>query len=211
MTTVPPHGAKVVIVTGASHGIGAGVAMCFRRAGYAVVVNSRSIAQTDDHDLLAVQGDISEPATAQLVVDEALDRFGRIDTLINNAGLYMSKRFTEYTPGDFAAMLSVNLAGFFHITQRVIRQFVVQRRGHVVNITTSLVDHARSSTPSALTSLTKGGVDGVTRSLAIEYAAAGIRVNAVARESSRHLSATPRPTDPWRTATRSAASLRSRT
>ena len=167
-------------MTGASQGIGAGLAAGFRRAGYAVVATSRSIAASEDADLLTVQGDITQAETAQRVVGEALDRFGRIDSLVNNAGIFISKPFTEYTPDDFAAIAAVNLAGFFHITQLAIRQMVDQGGGHVVNISTSLVDHASSESPSALTSLTKGGLAAVTRSLAIEYASRGVRVNAVA-------------------------------
>ena len=113
-------------------------------------------------------------------MQQALDRFGRIDTLVNNAGIFIGKPFTDYTADDLAAMLAVNLAGFFHITQRVLRQMLVQGGGHVVNMTASIVDHARASAPSGLAALTKGGLDAVTRSLAIEYAAAGIRVNAIA-------------------------------
>jgi NAD(P)-dependent dehydrogenase (short-subunit alcohol dehydrogenase family) len=113
-------------------------------------------------------------------VERALERFGRIDTLINNAGVFIAKPFTEYTPEDYDAVVRVNLGGFFHITQRVVRQMLVQGGGHVVNITTSLVDHARSDSHSALTSLTKGGLAAVTRALAIEYATRGVRVNAVA-------------------------------
>ena len=170
----------VAVVTGASHGIGAGLVTAFRGAGYAVVGTSRSIEHRDEPDFVTVRGDIAEAATAQLVVDRALDRFGRIDTLVNNAGIFLAKPFTEYTTDDFAAMSAVNLAGFFHITQRAIRQMVAQRRGHVVNVTTSLVDHASSTAPSALTSLTKGGLAAVTRALATEYASRGVRVNAVA-------------------------------
>jgi NAD(P)-dependent dehydrogenase (short-subunit alcohol dehydrogenase family) len=179
MTPTPPAPQKVAIVTGASRGIGAGIAAGFRRTGYAVVGTATSIERSDANDLLTVAGDIADPATAERVVEQALDRFGRIDTLVNNAGVYIGKRFTEYTVDDLATML-VNLSGFFHITQPVIRQMSSQGSGHIVNITASLVDHARSSSPSALASLTKGGLDAVTRSLAIEYAAAGIRVNAVA-------------------------------
>ena len=127
-----------------------------------------------------MRGDIAQAETAQRVVGEALDRFGRIDSVVNNAGIFISKPFTEYTPDDFAAITAVNLAGFFHITQLAIRQMVEQGGGHVVNISTSLVDHASSESPSALTSLTKGGLAAVTRSLAIEYASRGVRVNAVA-------------------------------
>ena len=171
---------KVAIITGASQGIGAGLATAFRRAGYAVVGTSRSIRPSDESDFLTVQGDIAEVETAQRVVEQALDRFGRIDSLINNAGIFIGKPFTDYTLDDYAAITAVNLAGFFHITQRAIRQMVAQGSGHVVNITTSLVDHADSKRPSALASLTKGGLAAVTRSLAIEYASRGVRVNAVA-------------------------------
>ena len=180
MNTVRPEVSKVAIVTGASRGIGAGTAAAFRAAGYAVVATARSIQSGDEHDQVTVQGDISEAETAQRVVDQALDRFGRIDTLVNNAGVYIGKPFTDYTLDDFNVMTAVNLAGFFHITQRALRQMVDQGSGHVVNVSTSLVDHARSGSPSALASLTKGGLDAVTRSLAIGYAARGIRVNAVA-------------------------------
>jgi NAD(P)-dependent dehydrogenase (short-subunit alcohol dehydrogenase family) len=171
---------KVAVVTGASRGIGAGVADAFRRAGYAVVATSRSIDASDQSDFLTVRGDIADLETAQRVVELAVQRFGRIDSLIDNAGLFIGKPFTDYTLDDFLAITAVNLAGFFHVTQRVIRQMVNQGRGHIVNVTTSLVDQAESKTPSALTSLTKGGLTAVTRSLAIEYASRGLRVNAVA-------------------------------
>ena len=167
-------------MTGASHGIGAGLVAGFRGAGYAVVGTSRSIAASDDPDVLAVPGDIAEPQTAEHVVEEALGRFGRIDTLVNNAGVFIAKPFTDYTFDEYATAIAVNLAGFFHITQRAIRQMVAQGSGHVVNITASLVDHADSRSPSALAAVTKGGLDAVTRSLATEYASRGVRVNAVA-------------------------------
>jgi NAD(P)-dependent dehydrogenase (short-subunit alcohol dehydrogenase family) len=179
MTAPPPEPKKVAIVTGASQGIGAGISAAFVSAGYSVVATSRSIHPSGEPDLLAVPGDIAEAETAQRVVEQALDRFGRIDTLINNAGIFIGKPFTDYTPDDYVAMTSVNLAGFFHITQRAVRQMVDQGGGHIVNVTSSLVEHARSASPSALTSLTKGGLNAVTRSLAIEYAARGVRVNAV--------------------------------
>jgi NAD(P)-dependent dehydrogenase (short-subunit alcohol dehydrogenase family) len=172
---------KVVIVTGASQGIGAGLVQGFRRAGYAVVGASRSIAPSDASDLLTVRGDIADSETAQSIVDQALNRFGRIDSLINNAGIFISKPFTSYTLEDYRAITAVNLTGFFHMTQSVIRQMLLQGiGGHIVNITTSLVDHAESVNPSALVSLTKGGLAAVTRSLAIEYASHGLRFNAVA-------------------------------
>jgi NAD(P)-dependent dehydrogenase (short-subunit alcohol dehydrogenase family) len=171
---------RVAIVTGASRGIGDGLVAAFRRAGYSVVATSRSISPSDDYDILTVQGNIAEAETAQRVVEQAVDRFGRIDTLINNAGIFIGKAFTDYTLDDYFAISAVNLAGFFHITQPVIRQMLTQGGGHIVNITTSLVDHANSKRPCALASLTKGGLAAVTRSLAIEYASRGVRVNAVA-------------------------------
>jgi NAD(P)-dependent dehydrogenase (short-subunit alcohol dehydrogenase family) len=171
---------RVAIITGASQGIGAGIAAAFRDEGYAVVGTSRSFRTSDDPDFLTVAGDIAEADTAERVVAQALDRFGRIDTLINNAGIFIGKPFTEYTADDFAAVMAVNVAGFFHITQRVVRRMVAQGGGHIVNITTSLVDQPDRDQPSALTSLTKGGVAAVTRALAAEYATRGVRVNAVA-------------------------------
>jgi NAD(P)-dependent dehydrogenase (short-subunit alcohol dehydrogenase family) len=171
---------KVAIVTGASQGIGAGLVAGFRRSGYAVVGTSRSIPVSSEPDFLTVAGDIAEAATAQRIVEQTLERFGRIDSLINNAGIFMSKPFTDYTHEDYAAITAVNLTGFFHITQGVISQMIKQGSGHIVNITTSLVDHADSTSPSALASLTKGGLEAVTRSLATEYASRGVRVNAVA-------------------------------
>src|ERR1700729_2842292 len=171
---------KAVIVTGASQGIGAGLVKSFREKNYRVVANSRSIRPSDDRDILAVAGDISEPETAKRVVEQALSRFGRIDSLVNNAGIFIGKRFTDYTETDFRNMLAVNLAGFFHITQASIPVMERQGAGHVVNITTSLVDPPLSSGPSALASLTKGGLNAVTKALAIEYARRGVRVNAVA-------------------------------
>ncbi|MGA2520273.1 MAG: SDR family oxidoreductase [Acidimicrobiales bacterium] len=178
-TTRAHLGRRVAIVTGASQGIGAGLTDAFLRLGYAVVGTSRSIAPTDRSELVTVRGDITAPATAEAVVTQAMERFGRIDSLVNNAGVFMGKPFTEYTVDDFTAVTKLNLAGFFHITQRVIPHMVAQGSGHIVNITTSLVDNPDARTPAALTSLTKGGLAAVTRSLAIEYASHGVRVNAV--------------------------------
>jgi NAD(P)-dependent dehydrogenase (short-subunit alcohol dehydrogenase family) len=171
---------KVAIITGASHGIGAGLVAGFRGAGYAVVGNARSIGAIAESDYVTVEGDIAQAATARRVVDRALDRFGRIDSLINNAGTFIAKPFTDYTGDDYAAITAVNLAGFFHITQAAIRHMITRGTGHIVNITTSIVDRANSERPSALVALTKGGLAAVTRSLAVEYASHGIRVNAVA-------------------------------
>jgi NAD(P)-dependent dehydrogenase (short-subunit alcohol dehydrogenase family) len=174
-----PPSRRVAIVTGASRGIGAGLAAGLRSAGYAVVGTARSMAQSDEPDFLTVEGDISEVETAERVVAQAIERFGRIDTLINNAGIFIGKPFTDYTLEDYAAITTVNLAGFFHVTQSAIRQMVIQGSGHVVNISTSLVDQADSTKPSALAALTKGGLVAVARSLAIEYASRGVRCNTV--------------------------------
>jgi NAD(P)-dependent dehydrogenase (short-subunit alcohol dehydrogenase family) len=170
---------KVAIITGASQGIGAGLVAGYRGCGYAVVGTARSIEPSDEPGYVTVAGDIAQPETAQRIVDQALDRFGRIDSLVNNAGIFIGKPFTDYTVDDFDAITAVNLAGFFHITQRVIRQMASQGSGHVVNVSTSLVAHPGSDRPSALAVLTKGGLAAVARSLAIEYASRGIRVNAV--------------------------------
>jgi NAD(P)-dependent dehydrogenase (short-subunit alcohol dehydrogenase family) len=170
---------KVAIVTGASRGIGAGIVAAYRREGWAVVANARTMKPSADRGVLPVEGDVSEPATTQRIVGAAVEHFGRIDTLVNNAGVFMSKPFTEYTAHDYAAVVAVNLTGFFNLTQRVIAEMLTRGSGHIVNITTTLVDHADSTVPSVLTSLTKGGVAAATRSLAIEYASRGIRVNAV--------------------------------
>ena len=129
--------------------------------------------------MLTVEGDVSEPATTDRIISGALESFGRIDTLINNAGLFISKPFTDYTADDYAAVVGVNLTGFFRLTQRAIAEMLKRGSGHIVNITTTLADYANSSTPSVLTSLTKGGLASATKSLAIEYASRGIRVNAV--------------------------------
>jgi NAD(P)-dependent dehydrogenase (short-subunit alcohol dehydrogenase family) len=171
---------KVAIVTGGSQGIGAGVVEAYRHRNWAVVSNALSIKPSEDPDLLTVEGDISEPATSERIVGQALDRFGRIDTLVNNAGVYMSKPFTDYTAEDYALVTRVNLDGFFWLTQRVIAQMVKQGTGHVVNVSASAGLHAYAGSPSALAALTKGGLAAVTKALAFEYAPKGIRVNAVA-------------------------------
>ena len=170
---------QVAIITGGSQGIGAGLVAAYRRRGWAVVATSRTIKPTGDPAVLTVEGDVSEPATTNRIISGALGRFGRIDTLINNAGVFISKPFTDYTADDYAAVVGVNLTGFFWLTQRAIAEMLKRGSGHVVNITTTLADYANSSTPSVLTALSKGGLAAATRSLAIEYAARGIRVNAV--------------------------------
>jgi len=147
---------KVAIITGASQGIGAGLTKAYRELGYAVIVTARSIGPSEDAGIVAVEGDIADPDTAQRIVDAAIERFGRIDTLINNAGIYIGKPFIDYTVEDFNALIGVNLAGFFHITTRTIKHMLDHGRGHVVNVSTTLVEHADSSRPAALQTLTKG-------------------------------------------------------
>ena len=171
---------KVAVITGASQGIGAALVQAYRSRNYRVVATARSMQPSTDDNVVTVAGDIADRNTAERAIAAGIDRFGRVDTLVNNAGIFIGKPFTDYTPDDFAAMLGVNLAGFFHITQLAIAQMQKQGRGHVVQVSTSLVDHANSGVPAALASLTKGGLNAVTRSLAIEYARRGIRVNAVA-------------------------------
>jgi NAD(P)-dependent dehydrogenase (short-subunit alcohol dehydrogenase family) len=171
---------KVAIITGASRGIGAGLVGAYRKLGYAVVATSRSVDSTDP-EVLAVPGDLSQPGTGAYVVEHALKQFGRIDTLVNDAGAFVAKPFTDYTDEDYDTVAGVNLRGFFDISRGAIVAMLAHGDGgHLVNVTTSLVDHANSQVPAALASLTKGGLTAVTKSLAIEYAARDIRVNAVA-------------------------------
>ncbi|TCC28071.1 SDR family NAD(P)-dependent oxidoreductase [Kribbella speibonae] len=172
---------KVAVITGASQGIGAGLVTAYRKLGYAVVANSRTIARSDDPEVLAVPGDLAEPGVGTRVIDQGLDTFGRIDTLVNNAGVFVAKPFTEYTDEDYDRIVGLNLRGFFDTTRRAMAAMLeTGDGGHVVNITTTFADHAFSSVPSALASLTKGGLNSVTKALATEYAARNIRVNAVA-------------------------------
>lgn len=170
----------VVVITGASQGIGAGLVVGYRRLGYAVVANSRNVTASDDPMVLAVAGDIAQPGVGQRIVDAAVERFGGIRTVVNNAGIFISKPFTEYTDADYDAITGVNLRGFFEVSRAAVSAMLSGGAGgHLVNISTSLVDHADSTRPSALASLTKGGLAAVARSLAIEYASRGVRVNAV--------------------------------
>jgi len=172
---------KVVLITGASQGIGAGLVPAYRELGYAVVANSRSITPSADPQVLAVAGDVAIPGVGARVVAEALARFGRIDSLVNNAGVFVAKPFTDYTDEDYDTMTGVNLRGFFEVTRAAVAAMLERGEGgHIVNVSTSLVDHALAQVPSALASLTKGGLDAVTRSLAVEYAGRGIRANTVA-------------------------------
>jgi NAD(P)-dependent dehydrogenase (short-subunit alcohol dehydrogenase family) len=170
---------KVAVVTGGSQGIGAGIVAGYRQLGWGVVVNALRTKPSEDPDLVTVDGDISEPATTDRIMDAALSRFGRVDTLINDAGLYSGKPFTEYTADDYASVVGVNLTGFFLLTQRAIAEMLDRGSGHVVNISTTLAEYADASRPALLAALTKGGLISATKSLAIEYASRGIRVNAL--------------------------------
>ena len=171
---------KVAAITGASQGIGAALVKAYRDRNYRVVATARSVKPSRDDDILVVPGDIADWKTAERAISEGMAQFGRIDTLVNNAGIFIAKPFTEYTEADYRAIVGVNIAGFFHITQLAIAEMEKRGSGHVVQITTSLVDHAIAGVPSVLASLTKGSLNGATKSLAIEYAKRGIRVNAVA-------------------------------
>ena len=170
---------KVAVITGTSQGIGAALVKAYRDRHYRVVATARSIRPSNDDQILTVPGDIADRKTAERAIAEGVARFGRIDTLVNNAGIFIAKPFTQYTEADYAAILGVNIAGFFHITQLAVAEMEKQGSGHIVQITTSLVDHAMAGVPSVLASLTKGGLAAATKSLAIEYARRGIRVNAV--------------------------------
>ncbi|WP_405064006.1 SDR family oxidoreductase [Kribbella sp. NBC_01505] len=171
---------KVAVVTGASQGIGAGLVAAYRKLGYAVVANSRSITRSDDPLILAVPGDIAESGVGTRVIEQGLEAFGRIDTLVNNAGIFVAKPFTEYTDDEFERIAGINLRGFFETTRRAVTAMLDHEDGgHVVNITTTFAEHALSDVPAALAALTKGGLNSATRSLAIEYAARNVRFNAV--------------------------------
>jgi NAD(P)-dependent dehydrogenase (short-subunit alcohol dehydrogenase family) len=171
---------KVAVITGASQGIGAALVDAYLSRNYRVVATARSINPSNDEKVLAVSGDIADRKTAELAISGGVARFGRIDTLINNAGIFIAKPFTQYTLDDYMAIVGVNVTGFFHITQLAIAEMEKHGSGHVVQITTSLVDHAMTGVPSVLASLTKGSLNAATKSLAIEYADRGIRANAVA-------------------------------
>ena len=171
---------KVAVITGASQGIGAALVTAYQHLGYAVVANSRSIAPASTGTLETVAGDVADPAVADRIVATALERFGRVDTLVNNAGIFVAKPFVDYSAEDYANVKATNLDGFFHLTQNVVRQLLAQGDGgHVVSVTTTLVENPTSKVPSALASLSKGGVAAATKSLAVELAGQGVRVNAV--------------------------------
>jgi NAD(P)-dependent dehydrogenase (short-subunit alcohol dehydrogenase family) len=176
---------KTIIVTGASQGIGAAVANLFLDRGYNVVGNSRRISLKNElqrsDSLAVVDGDIALVSTAEKIVDTAVQRFGSVDALVNNAGIFFVKPFTEYTLEDFRALSSTNLDGFIHATQLAVKQMLSQKSGgSVVSITTSIVDHPLAGVTASVPMITKGGIDAISRSLAMEYAQQGIRVNVVA-------------------------------
>jgi NAD(P)-dependent dehydrogenase (short-subunit alcohol dehydrogenase family) len=171
---------KVAVITGGSQGIGAALVEAYRRCGYGVVSTARSVKPTNDPDVVTVAGDIADRRTAEETISVGLARFGRIDTLVNNAGIFIAKPFTQYSAAEYEAMIGVNTTGFFHMTQLAIGAMERGGAGHVVQITTALAEHADSKVQAALASLTKGGLNAVTKALAIEYAGRGIRVNAVA-------------------------------
>ena len=173
------NGKKVVVITGASQGIGAALVNAYLDRNYRVVATSRSIQPSTNPDMLTVAGDIGDPETGPRVIAAAIEKFGRVDTLVNNAGIFLAGPFTGYSAQHYADVVSTNINGFYHITQAAIAAMEKQGRGHVVSITTSLVDHALSQVPSALASLSKGGINAASQSLAIEYATRGIRVNTV--------------------------------
>ncbi len=176
---------KTAIVTGASQGIGAAVAELLLERGYSVVGNSRHISakkglRHSDH-FAVVDGDIALPQTAERIVATAMERFGSVDALVNNAGIFISKPFTEYTPQDFRALVSTNLEGFLYVTQKFIGQLLASNKpGSIVNITASIAEHPLAVLPASVAMITKGGINAISRSLALEYAKYGIRVNAVA-------------------------------
>jgi NAD(P)-dependent dehydrogenase (short-subunit alcohol dehydrogenase family) len=170
---------RVAIITGGSQGIGAGLVAAYRGLGWAVVANARTMKPSGDPDVLTVEGDITESATAERIIAAALERFGHVDTLVNDAGVFIAKPFTDYTAADYALIAGVNLAGFFWMTQRAITEMLRRGHGHVVNISSTEAVHPTSAEPAVLAALTKGGLEAATRSLAVEYASRGIRVNAV--------------------------------
>ena len=175
---------KTAIVTGASQGIGAALVETFLSRGYRVVANSRNISKANPFaaspNLALVDGDIADPQTAVNTVDTALSRFASVDVLINNAGIFIPKPFTEYTTEDFDALVSTTLAGFLYVSQLSVKQMLRQRSGSIVNVSTTLADHAMAGVPVAVQVMAKGSLHSVTRALALEYAKDGIRVNTVA-------------------------------
>jgi NAD(P)-dependent dehydrogenase (short-subunit alcohol dehydrogenase family) len=179
-----PNTSKTAIITGASRGIGAGLVEAFLERGYNVVANSRNITKTNPFEpspnLALIDGDIGDPSTAATVVDTAVSRFGRIDVLVNNAGVLIPKPFTDYTTGDFNTLVSTTLAGFLYVSQLSVKQMLRQKSGSIINVSTSVVDQPIAGLGAAVQIMVKGGLNAVTRALAIEYAKEGIRINTIA-------------------------------
>jgi NAD(P)-dependent dehydrogenase (short-subunit alcohol dehydrogenase family) len=176
---------KTVIVTGASQGIGAGIVNAFAERGYNVVATSRQVTSSDafraSDQIAVVDGDIGDPETARRVAETAISRFGSIDALVNNAGIFYTKPFIDYTMDDFRKLSSTNLEGFIHLTQRAVRQMLAQKSGgSIVSITTPLIDHPIAGLSASVPMMTKGGIDAISKNIAMEYASDGIRVNTVA-------------------------------
>jgi len=175
---------KTAIVTGASRGIGAGLVEAFLKRGYNVVANSRNITTANPFaaaaNIALVDGDIGHPETAARIVDTAISRFGRIDVLINNAGVFIPKPFPEYTTEDFNTLVSTTLAGFLYVSQLTIKQMLQQKSGSIINVSTSLVDQPIAGAGAAVQIMVKGALNAVTQALAIEYAKEGIRINTIA-------------------------------
>ena len=176
---------KTIVITGASQGIGAGLVNTFARRGYNVVATSRSVSRSSEipasDKVVRVDGDIADPATARKVVETALSRFGRIDALVNNAGIFFAKPFVDYTLDDYRKLAATNVEGFLHLTQLVVRQMVAQKSdGSIVSITTPLISHPIAGMPVSVAMITKGGIEAASKNIAMEYARDGIRVNTVA-------------------------------
>jgi NAD(P)-dependent dehydrogenase (short-subunit alcohol dehydrogenase family) len=173
---------QTAIITGASRGIGAGLVAGFLKEGYNVVATSRHASQslTPSASLVAVDGDIAQQDTAFKVVDAAFGHFGAIDVLVNNAGIVIKKPFIDYTTDDFNALVSTNLLGFFYMTQVVVKQMLKRQSGCVISVSAALADQPFAGDRASVSMLTKGGLNTITRSLAIEYAQQGVRFNAVA-------------------------------
>lgn len=176
---------KTVIVTGASQGIGAGIVNAFAERGYNVVATSRQVTSSDafraSDQIAVVDGDIGDPETARRVAETAISRFGSIDALVNNAGIFYTKPFIDYTMDDFRKLSSTNLEGFIHLTQRAVKQMLAQKSGgSIVSITTPLIDHPIAGLSASVPIMTKGGIDAISKNISMEYASDGIRVNTVA-------------------------------
>jgi len=175
---------QTAVITGASSGIGLGLARGFLAAGFQVLANSRNISRAKtlsaSDNLMLVDGDVGDPSAARNLIERAVQRFGTVDVLVNNAGIFVPKPFTDYTMEDFGRVVSTNLAGFFYVSQEAARHMRQRGGGHILSISTTLAQQPVAGVNAALTNLTKGGLDSVTRALAIEYAAEGIRVNAIA-------------------------------